>query len=69
MRTAGPPQRKSLLGELAMSLVLKPRISNGRSSDGEAACDLVINLTDPRSNVTSLEISWDVERPTKADAD
>jgi len=36
--------------------------------DGEAACDLVINLTDPRSNVTSLEISWDVERPTKADA-
>jgi hypothetical protein len=36
--------------------------------DGEAACDLVINLTDPRSNVTSLEISWDVERPTKAEA-
>jgi hypothetical protein len=34
--------------------------------DGQAACDLVINLTDPRSNVTALEISWDVERPTKA---
>ena len=36
--------------------------------DGEAACDLVINLTDPKTNVTSLEITWDVERPTKADA-
>jgi phage protein D len=36
------------------------------SFDGTAACDLVINLTNPRSNVTSLEISWDVERPTKA---
>lgn len=36
--------------------------------DGEAACELVINLTDPRSNVTSLDISWDVERPTKAEA-
>ena len=36
--------------------------------DGDAAGDLVINLTDPRSNVTSLEISWDVERPTKSDA-
>jgi phage protein D len=36
--------------------------------DGEAVCDLVINLTDPKSNVTSMEISWDVERPTKADA-
>ena len=36
--------------------------------DGEAACDLVINLTDPKTNVTSLEISWDVERPTKAEA-
>ena len=38
------------------------------SLDGKALCDLVINLTDPRSNVTSLEISWDVERPTKAEA-
>lgn len=36
--------------------------------EGEAKCDLVINLTDPRSNVTSLDISWDVERPTQADA-
>jgi hypothetical protein len=36
--------------------------------DGQASCDLIINLTDPRSNVTSLDISWDVERPTKADA-
>lgn len=35
--------------------------------DGEAKCDLVINLTDPRSNVTGLDLSWDVERPTQAD--
>jgi hypothetical protein len=36
--------------------------------EGEAKCDLVINLTDPRSNVTSLDISFDVERPTSTDA-
>jgi hypothetical protein len=36
--------------------------------EGEAACELVINLTDPRSNITSLDVLWDVERPTKADA-
>ena len=36
--------------------------------EGEATCDLVINLTDPRSNVTSLDISWDVERPTSTDS-
>jgi len=36
--------------------------------EGQAACDLVMNLTDPRSNVTSLEITWDVERPTRTDA-
>lgn len=36
--------------------------------DGDAACELVINLTDPKTNVTSLEISWDVERPTQAKA-
>jgi hypothetical protein len=36
--------------------------------EGEAACDMVINLTDPRSNVSGLEICWDVERPTKAEA-
>jgi phage protein D len=33
--------------------------------NGQANCDLVINLTDPRSNVTSLQIDWDVERPTQ----
>lgn len=36
--------------------------------DGEAKCELVVNLTDPSSNVTALDISWDVERPTQADA-
>ncbi len=36
--------------------------------EGQAACDLVINLTDPKTNVSSLEITWDVERPTKAEA-
>jgi len=35
---------------------------------GNADCDLVINLTDPRSNVTSLDVTWDIERPTRADA-
>lgn len=35
---------------------------------GAADCELVINLTDPRSNVTSLEIAWDVERPVTASA-
>ena len=34
--------------------------------DGDAETELVINLTDPKSNVTSLDISWDVERPTSA---
>lgn len=36
--------------------------------DGDPVCELVINLVDPKSNLTSLEISFDVERPTKADA-
>lgn len=36
--------------------------------EGDAACELVINLNDPKTNVTALEISWDVERPTKAEA-
>src|SRR5215831_5354572 len=36
--------------------------------EGKAKCDLIINLTDPRSNVNSLDIYWDVERPVKADA-
>lgn len=35
---------------------------------GNADCELVINLNEPRSNVTSLELSWDVERPTRANA-
>ncbi len=38
------------------------------SLSGNAACDLVINLTDPRPNVTALEICWDVERPVQAHA-
>jgi hypothetical protein len=36
--------------------------------DGEATLDLIINLSDPQSNVTTLEISWDVERPTSSEA-
>src|SRR5688500_3671434 len=36
--------------------------------DGEAACDLVINLAEPRPNVTALDIFWDVERPTQTEA-
>lgn len=36
--------------------------------NGQATCDLVINLTEPRSNVTSLQIDWDVERPTSTDS-
>lgn len=36
--------------------------------EGEPACEIVINLTDPKTNVTSLDMSWDVERPTKAEA-
>jgi hypothetical protein len=36
--------------------------------DGGANCDLVINLTDPRPSVNSLNISWDVERPTSTDS-
>lgn len=36
--------------------------------DGDAACDLVINLTDPKSNLTTLDIFWDVERPTQTDS-
>jgi phage protein D len=35
---------------------------------GQAALDLVMHLTDPRPNVTTLEISWDVERPTSTSA-
>src|SRR5256885_289494 len=30
---------------------------------GNAALDLIINLADPKSNVTMLDLSWDVERP------
>ena len=36
--------------------------------EGDAVCDLIINLSDPKPNVTVLDISWDVERPTKAEA-
>jgi hypothetical protein len=36
--------------------------------DGNPKCDLVINLTDPKPNVTALDISWDVERPTSTDS-
>ena len=36
--------------------------------DGEGECELIINLTDPKPNVTSLEINWDVERPTQTAA-
>jgi hypothetical protein len=36
--------------------------------DGEAACDLVINLTDPKPNVGAIDITWDVERPTQTDS-
>ncbi len=36
--------------------------------DGQATCDLVINLPDPKTNVTALDISWDVERPTATDS-
>lgn len=33
---------------------------------GSAACDLVINLIDPRPNLHLLDISWEVETPTRA---
>jgi len=36
--------------------------------DGLASCDLIINLKDPRSTAAGIEISWDVERPTKTTA-
>lgn len=36
--------------------------------EGSPTCDLIINLTDPRPNVTALDISWDVERPTSTDS-
>ena len=36
--------------------------------DGEAVLELIVNLTDPPSNVTSLELSWDVERPTSSES-
>jgi hypothetical protein len=34
--------------------------------DDEPANDLIINLEDPEANLASLDISWDVERPTSA---
>ena len=36
--------------------------------DGEPAHELVINLADPPANLASLDISWNVERPTSAAA-
>jgi len=35
--------------------------------NGQATCDLVVNLTQPRSAVSALQICWEVESPTKAD--
>ena len=37
--------------------------------DGDSTAELVINLSDPPPNLNSLQISWDVERPTSASAD
>lgn len=34
--------------------------------DASTAADLVINLSDPPANLASLELSWDIERPTSA---
>jgi len=36
--------------------------------EGSPTCDLIINLADPKPNVTALDISWDVERPTSTDS-
>lgn len=36
--------------------------------DGEAELDLILNLTDPPSNVTTLDIEWQIERPTSTEA-
>jgi phage protein D len=36
--------------------------------DGEAVNELIINLTDPVANLASLDIAWNVERPTSATA-
>jgi phage protein D len=35
--------------------------------DGDADIDLVINLTDPKPNVSELNIEWDTERPTSGE--
>jgi phage protein D len=34
----------------------------------DPAIDLVLNLSAPPANIPAIEISWDVERPTSADA-
>jgi phage protein D len=36
--------------------------------DDNAKCEIVINLREPRSNVTSLDLTWDTERPISADS-
>ncbi len=33
---------------------------------GDGEVDLIINLNDPKPNVTCLDLSWDIERPTSA---
>lgn len=37
--------------------------------DQDSVAELIINLQDPEPNLSSLQISWDVERPTSASAD
>src|SRR5262245_20904887 len=36
--------------------------------DSTPKCDLIINLDNPPSNISSLDLSWNIEVPTKADA-
>lgn len=36
--------------------------------EGSAAADLVINLKEPQANLDSLDITWDVQRPTSTHA-
>lgn len=36
--------------------------------DGQPECDLIINLTDPKFNVTDLDITFDVERATSTNS-
>lgn len=36
--------------------------------DGEPVAELILNLSDPAANLASLDIAWNVERPTSAAA-